>query len=471
MVDNTRISECDEVPASDPAADSSERLLEACRTPMPQSGQVDLMKIFEQDPNFRRQFDALEGSDNWASEQKLNGGRSADGYRNEAFKGMIQKYGLERVKETFAGLEQMGGTKFYAHDLRVGYGQGQEDLDRRLGMLASLMEPGRIEQAQSAQRQLAADGYTKKLSLAQAASPELMNALTTDPKERAAMIEFEKQPFGPLMRFHQEHRHLDLNKMMPTEQLAQFQSWEKGDQERLRAANKPFTDEIAAHGKDAPSALADAVRQNRVLMIGETHEEENPNRAFGATVMQGLKDAGATHLAVELTPDELRDFTATGDMAKLPAGLRTQSYVDMLKAARTAKLELVPVNVGDDSGGYQARDDHMAKEISTILDANPSNKVVAWLGNLHGADTTAGAYKSTADLLRPKYPTATVLDQYHGTLDPLPYLSQDIIKGPTVVRMADAPNISKLEFLRTGNDIQERYGLWDMVLIHPPHKS
>jgi uncharacterized protein YeaO (DUF488 family) len=468
MVDDTRISDCEQKPATD----ASEALLSDCgRQPPATATQVDLLKIFQEDPNFRRQFDALEGARNSASEPKLDGGRAADGYRNEAFKGMIQKYGLERVKQTFAGLEQMAGRPdFYGHDLRVHYGQGQEDLDKKLGMLASLMEPGRIEQAQNAQRQLNADGYTRKLSLAQASSPEFVNALVTDPKERAALIEFEQQPFGPLMRFHREHRDLDLNKMMPSEQLARFREWEKGDQERLRAENKPFTDEIAAHGKDAPTALADAVRQNRVVMIGETHEEENPHRAFGATIMQGLKDAGATHLAVELTPDELREFTETGDMAKLPPGLRTQSYVDMLKAARTAELQLVPINLGDDSGGFQARDDHMAAEISKVLDANRNNKVVAWVGNLHAADTTAGAHQSTADLLRPKYSVATVLDQFHGTLDPLPHISKDVINGPTVIRTADAPNISKLEFLRTGNDIQERYGLWDMVLIHPPHK-
>jgi uncharacterized iron-regulated protein len=48
----------------------------------------------------------------------------------------------------------------------------------------------------------------------------------------------------------------------------------------------------------APAALASAVRQHRVVVLGEEHHHPE-HRAFGARVLAYLRSAGVTHLALE----------------------------------------------------------------------------------------------------------------------------------------------------------------------------
>ncbi|MDV7390024.1 hypothetical protein RZS08_01670, partial [Arthrospira platensis SPKY1] len=80
-----------------------------------------------------------------------------------------------------------------------------------------------------------------------------------------------------------------------------------------------------------------------------------------------------------------------------------------MKKVQDEGLEIVPAN---SSGTEQERDNHMASVISNILEKDPGNKVVFWVGQMHGADTSSGANLSTANLLRNKgVSTATVMEQ------------------------------------------------------------
>ena len=135
---------------------------------------------------------------------------------------------------------------------------------------------------------------------------------------------------------------------------------------------------------------------------------------------------------------------------------------------REEGLELVPANI---SGGDQERDDHMASVISDILKEDPDNKVVFWVGALHGADTSAGAYLSTANLLRNQgVDVATTIAQSSATsLDSL--FNKVKVDEPTAIKTEDTPNIKDLELVMLQNDIDEYYRLWDIVILFPRDKK
>ena len=97
--------------------------------------------------------------------------------------------------------------------------------------------------------------------------------------------------------------------------------------------------ELDAKGVDPEPQLARIMKDVRVLGMGETHIAPNPQRELGASAMADLKNAGATHLAIEMDQGRqavLDKYMKTGELnpADLPEKLQTPDYVNMLESAR-----------------------------------------------------------------------------------------------------------------------------------------
>ncbi|MDP3509516.1 MAG: hypothetical protein Q8T09_16200 [Candidatus Melainabacteria bacterium] len=419
--------------------------------------------IISRDSEFRAHFkEYISGGG--AYEAPI-GGLDPSAIRRDALKGMIEKHGLDRLKETFEGLEEIGGSKgFYSHSLHAGFGAGREDIERNMSYIDRLMEPGKIEAAKKLGRILEDEGFSKNPSLEELANPEFVKMLTEDEQERSAYKEINNAPMGPMIGFFDQNRD-NLDGLKPSEQLAMYKEYEqKWMQEREEEA-RPYKEEVEQHGKPPVEVLTEAMQHNDVLMIGEKHLEKSPHREGMTPLIEELKKSGATHFVVEMEPAQLEAYLNDNNMEHLPAGLRHQDYVDLLKKVQDEGLNIVAAN---SSGTEQERDNHMASTVSDILELDPKNKVVFWVGQMHGADTSSGANLSTANLLRDKGVTvATVMEQSPSAsgFDSLTRYAK--VDKPTAIKTKDSPKISELEFTVIGNDIEEKYGLWDIVILYP----
>ena len=376
---------------------------------------------------------------------------------------MIEKHGFERFKETVDTLSEMGGSaKFYSHDFSITGGDGKAVQDEKLSRFETLMKPGNLEAAKSLHDLLESEGLKQKLSMKEMTNSDFVAMMMMNPEERKAYIDFSKME-GPVLKFWGDHRD-QIDNMKPTERLELYKEYKANFEREREEKNRPFVDEIKEHGMPVGDAYERAMRDNKVLILGEQHDARSPHRENATELIDRLKAGGATHFAVEMSETQLGNFMKDGDKDHLPPGLRSQDYVDLINKAQEEGLKLVAANI---SGGEQERDDHMKGVIDGILKEDPNNKVVFWVGAMHGADTTAGAFKSTADLLREdNIAVASVMEQSEVTpLDPLYHM--DAVDSPTAIFTRDTPKISEMEFLRIGNDIKERYGLWDMVVIYP----
>lgn len=418
--------------------------------------------ILKEDPQFQEQFrEIIRGGG--AYESPING-VSPSAFRRDALEGMIEKHGLDRVKETFNGLEEISGSKkFYSHSLHTGYGEGVADIERKMGYIGKLMEPGNLEKARELGKILNQEGFKRNPSLKELSDPDLVNLLVENEDEREAYKKFSDTPLGPISGFFREHEG-DLDGLKPSEKLELYEDYER-EWTRLRAEeNRPYQEEIDKHGKPVKDVLTEAMKENDVLIIGERHTEKSPLRELTTEMIGDLKQAGATHFAVEMTPKQLQSYLKDGDMKHLPGGLRHQDFVDLISKVQDEGLELVATN---SSGTDQERDDYMAKVISDTLKEDPNNKVAFFVGYLHGADTSAGANRSAANLLRDQgVSVATVMEQSPITgLDSL--WNKAKVDEPTAIKTEDTPKIRELEFISIGNDIEEKYGLLDIVIMFP----
>lgn len=419
--------------------------------------------VLARDSEFREHFkEYISGGG--AYEAPIDG-LDPSALRRDALKGMIEKHGIDRLKETFEGLEEIGGSKdFYSQSLHAGFGLRREDVERNMSYLDKLMEPGNIEAARRLGQILEKEGFSKNPSLEELANPEFVKMLTENEQERSAYKEFNNAPMGPVMGFYDQNRD-KLNGLKPSEQLAMYKEYEqKWLQEREEEA-RPYKEEVEQHGKPPVEVLTEAMQSNDVLMIGEKHLERSSHREGMTPLIDDLKNAGATHFVVEMEPAQLEAYLKDGNMEHLPAGLRHQDYVDLLKEVQNQGLNIVAAN---SSGTEQERDNHMASTVSNILDLDPGNKVVFWVGQMHGADTSSGANLSAANLLRDKgISVATVMEQSPAAsgLDSLTRYAK--VDKPTAIKTKDSPKIRELEFTVIGNDIKEKYGLWDIVILYP----
>jgi len=275
----------------------------------------------------------------------------------------------------------------------------------------------------------------------------------------------------------------DANNLLPG-QLPERLGYPLDDLGRLGTSREELErvrEEIRQHGKEPRQAVIDLIRQNRVLALGETHLSPNPQRDFGASIIKDLKDAGATHLAIEadkqLQPI-LDEFMRTGnlDIKALPFGLRDPDFISLLNNAREAGLRIVAVDDHSDENRRDGttrvtRDQHMANNISDILKENSNNKVVFWVGSGHLtriSDANVNReHRSASEILRDRYSVATVvpnIDRLDAST--LTQMTPDLTR-PTLVRTGDAPHLSRLR--SSALEIpKDWYGDVDYVLLYPP---
>lgn len=233
--------------------------------------------------------------------------------------------------------------------------------------------------------------------------------------------------------------------------------------------------DINRYGTSPDDAAVELMKRNRVLGMGEYHEDGSQFRATGIEIIERLKSAGATHLAVEM-PSNLRplyeQFEKTG---VIPDGMltglwNTPDFRELVTKARTAGLKVVPVDLPRPwDGKWSQRDPHMAKLTGDILDSDPGSKVVLWLGAMHLVNMDGKArdqYTTAGTILKDRYPGQIATMEHVRIADRLLGLTTDLEK-PTSVRTRG----TAVGSLKESAYIQEKGQLphdgWDYAVIYP----
>ncbi|MBX9668433.1 MAG: hypothetical protein K2X93_12480 [Candidatus Obscuribacterales bacterium] len=273
----------------------------------------------------------------------------------------------------------------------------------------------------------------------------------------------------------------------PFSQLSRLRR-EDVDQGAVRTRLESVRSEINQHGIDPGDAIVDAMRRNRVLVFGEHHSPDNPPRQLLLDNMRRLREAGATHVAIEASvslQEHIDAFNnwASIDRDRLPRLLRTDSYVATLEAARRAGLRIVAVDRNRTPDDYALRDAHMADRIGSILE-NPENKVVFWVGSRHGREGLhpgEGAIERAASLLRRRFPVCSVLEQDGNTMGGFLCefaAGENGVRQPLAIRTRDTRTIANtcifngrlINPRNHAEDLDQRYGQWDMVILFPARR-
>lgn len=437
---------------------------------VPNNKMPDLAKEFEKDPEFQKRFDRMAGYERAGGEPSV-GMFAPDGLRTDAMRQMMGKYGVERFKQVLEGLDKSTpGKKYFGNELIANTDDSMADFNKKLIKLEHLMKPGQIERMVEVSTKLQADGFNKQLPMSTMQNEKLVKALQENPAEPKAYIEMEKVNGSQYGRWAKETPESKTN--LPSQNLESFKKWKEKDDARVNAERKPFIDEIKNNAEDPNKFVNDAMKKNRVLMLGENHDPKSPMRDFGASAMKGLKESGATHLALEMTQKQLDEYNRTGKLSALPEGLQTESYAKMIAEAKKAGLKVVGVDNGTgdvDNTAAQERDNHMARKIDDILKADKNNKVVFWVGAMHGATTKDQGPKSAADLLREKnHSVSTVMEQSRATdMDSLTFYSRGMEK-PMGLDFKKMPKTSEEEVTRIGGyRLQYKYKNWDSAIVFP----
>ena len=146
--------------------------------------------------------------------------------------------------------------------------------------------------------------------------------------------------------------------------------------------------ELKQFGKDPKADLIDAVTHKSVVLLGEMSQAEpevaaSPHRAFMASAMPDLKQAGLTDLAVDLPPayqQTLDQFSKTGNWSgPLPDSYDHDDFKAVLASAQKAGIKLHAVGLPNESlANMQQIIEGLTTSAADIASANPQNKVMVW---------------------------------------------------------------------------------------------
>lgn len=245
------------------------------------------------------------------------------------------------------------------------------------------------------------------------------------------------------------------------------------------AAISDMRTQIAAAGRVPDNALLSAVRNNRVVGVGDVHGALAPQLHFATKNMQLLKDAGITHLAVELPTQFNARLDSWNAMDKEWVRSRHKDHsglVDMIDAAKSAGIKVVGLDEGyqDNAQMMASRDRTMSKAVGEVL-KDESAKVLMFVGAEHLQSGNASAWgQSAADILKKKQVSVvTFFPQLATTDDTLAPLAADL-KSALNVPTKDAPSIkpvrttdNALSGTSTYGIALPTYGRWDNVLFFP----
>ncbi|HMP50990.1 MAG TPA: hypothetical protein PKD05_05490 [Candidatus Melainabacteria bacterium] len=234
-------------------------------------------------------------------------------------------------------------------------------------------------------------------------------------------------------------------------------------------------EDINRLGKNPADMAIELMNGHRVLGMGEYHEGESHHRAVGIEAIGRLKEAGATHLAVEM-PSDLRplyeQFARTGE---IPEGMltgywNTEDFRKLVSEARKEGMKVVPVDLPRPwDGKWSKRDPHMAQLVGDILDSDPKHKVVLWLGSAHLADVAGEApegYTTAGTVLKDRYP-GQVATTNHVKLDErLLGLTTDLKKPVAVPNLGTAVGeLKESDYIKKPGTLAHDH--WDYSFIYP----
>ncbi|HEY9679117.1 MAG TPA: hypothetical protein V6C76_13995 [Drouetiella sp.] len=234
--------------------------------------------------------------------------------------------------------------------------------------------------------------------------------------------------------------------------------------------------EINKAGQDPTKVVSDAMKDNRVVAFGESHESPNPQRDFLAQSMADLKKAGATHLAIE-APNTIQpaldEYMKTGklDPSVLPGDWNSPDCLKILESARANGLKIQAVDIPHGKAfGSVDRDGAMAENVGNILKDDPNNKVVFWAGSQHLNQSGSKDFPTAADTLKKQYSMATINPIYSrgegGGGNVLGEVTEGV-KAPVAVKGSDAPTFGSLQPF-SGQHARD----WDYTIVYPtPEKK
>lgn len=257
--------------------------------------------------------------------------------------------------------------------------------------------------------------------------------------------------------------------------------------------------EITKYGVNPKQWLIESMRNARVLAIGEEHSTRNPNREFLTNMMVDLKEAGATHLAIEFPAERAYmldhylekgtwdSYVVNGEISN-PFDLECVQALQlkddtqrMLSAAKDAGLKVVPVdsgtilNDGITTAKFGAsRNQYMADEIANILSFDKKAKVLFYAGAHHVATHPKEVWHdSAAEILkRLDYKVVSVYSQIPNSAEPdAPlYPATRFVDQAIAVPTKNARNIGHLPEGIRYDPMQQNLNAWDAVIIYPQEK-
>ncbi len=232
--------------------------------------------------------------------------------------------------------------------------------------------------------------------------------------------------------------------------------WPEKTPEQLQKIKHEFNQ----NGREPKELWVEEMRHARVLGLGESHIW-SANLGMIQDTVKKLKDAGATHFAVELRQTEVDEILKTGKLTRKI--MNQEEYIAMILAARDAKLTVVGVDnklaKNDGYGpGNENRDSGMASDIENIL-KDRNAKVVWVVGSTHLR--VDGSGKNAAEILKNKLGANQVVTvipaDNSGNLQAL----NDNLTRPAAVRTSDAPELATLHLGK------HKFGHWDIVVAFP----
>lgn len=239
--------------------------------------------------------------------------------------------------------------------------------------------------------------------------------------------------------------------------------------------------ELTKIGRDPKDAIMDAVKNNRVVGLGETHSAVNGLREDGRALIPEFVKNGVTHMAVEIdkslqpkldeflagkiTREEFKESFSPGS-----AKIDTQdSWFDMLKEAHKAGLKIVAVDdvppeaktkpnaeLNDDVRDH--RDKKMAENVSAILKSDAKAKAVFWVGSDH---LGTGKSKTAGQLLKDEWGSKGGVATFGSRLEQGPP-NAEIEKLLPGMQRSVAIDMSKAKEV-----MQPKSVAYDQVLLYP----
>lgn len=144
---------------------------------------------------------------------------------------------------------------------------------------------------------------------------------------------------------------------------------------------------------DVPSYIFNKLAGYDIVLMGTIHRQPGILELM-AQLAPGLRDAGATHLALEISSDQqasLDRFLDTGAglaAIRIPSAIDCPAYRRLLETVQRIEPGRRPRVIAIDlpQASYKgkiSRDEHMAKTLARTMQNHPRARILCMLGSLH----------------------------------------------------------------------------------------